>query len=95
LGNDEVIGIFPEGGSHDQTKLLPLKAGVCIMALGAMEKYNKPVTIVCCGLNYFKAHEFRSKVTIEFSTPFKIPIEFVKKYTTNKRETIATLLGII
>lgn len=29
------IGIFPEGGSHDRTELLPLKAGVSIMALGA------------------------------------------------------------
>lgn len=28
------IGIFPEGGSHDRTDLLPLKAGVGIMALG-------------------------------------------------------------
>ncbi|KAK0779726.1 Glycerol-3-phosphate/dihydroxyacetone phosphate acyltransferase, partial [Friedmanniomyces endolithicus] len=27
------IGIFPEGGSHDRTELLPLKAGLAIMAL--------------------------------------------------------------
>ena len=36
LSQNECIGIFPEGGSHDRTDLLPLKAGVCIMALGAM-----------------------------------------------------------
>ncbi len=30
------VGIFPEGGSHDRTELLPLKAGVAIMALGAL-----------------------------------------------------------
>ena len=29
------IGIFPEGGSHDRTTLLPLKAGVAIMAWGS------------------------------------------------------------
>jgi len=34
--------------------MLPLKAGVCIMALGTMSKYNTPVTIVPCGFNYFK-----------------------------------------
>lgn len=28
------IGIFPEGGSHDRTDLLPLKAGFTLMALG-------------------------------------------------------------
>lgn len=27
------IGIFPEGGSHDRSELLPLKAGVALMAL--------------------------------------------------------------
>jgi glycerol-3-phosphate O-acyltransferase/dihydroxyacetone phosphate acyltransferase len=27
------VGIFPEGGSHDRPELLPLKAGVTIMAL--------------------------------------------------------------
>lgn len=28
-----IIGIFPEGGSHDRPDLLPLKAGVSIIAL--------------------------------------------------------------
>ncbi|KAI9879205.1 MAG: hypothetical protein M1823_006862, partial [Watsoniomyces obsoletus] len=31
-----VVGIFPEGGSHDRPDLLPLKPGVAIMALGAL-----------------------------------------------------------
>lgn len=30
------IGIFAEGGSHDRTSLLPFKAGVAVMSLGAM-----------------------------------------------------------
>jgi glycerol-3-phosphate O-acyltransferase/dihydroxyacetone phosphate acyltransferase len=53
------IGIFPEGGSHDRTELLPLKAGVTLMALGAVDKYKVPVKIVPCGLNYFFGHKFR------------------------------------
>jgi glycerol-3-phosphate O-acyltransferase/dihydroxyacetone phosphate acyltransferase len=40
LKNKDCIGIFPEGGSHDRHELLPLKAGICIMALGAMQKYR-------------------------------------------------------
>ncbi len=36
LNEGKCIGIFPEGGSHDQMDLLPLKAGICIMALGAL-----------------------------------------------------------
>ena len=72
LKNDELIGIFPEGGSHDRTDLLPLKAGVCIMALGAMTKYNKKVCIIACGLNYFGGHRFRSKMIMEFGPPYYI-----------------------
>ena len=40
LANGECIGIFPEGGSHDQTDLLPLKAGVSAIAFGALDKYD-------------------------------------------------------
>lgn len=62
LTNGECIGIFPEGGSHDKMSLLPFKAGICIMALGAMAKYEKPVTIVPCGFHYYNQQNFRSKV---------------------------------
>lgn len=57
LGQEQgAIGIFPEGGSHDNSEFLPLKAGVALMALGTTQKYGKPVTIIPCGLKYFKGH---------------------------------------
>ncbi len=44
------IGIFPEGGSHDRAEMLPLKAGVAIMALGAMAQWSDlDVKIIPCG----------------------------------------------
>lgn len=45
-------------------ELLPLKAGICIMALGAMEKYNIPVKLVPCGFNYYNPQKFRSKAIL-------------------------------
>lgn len=88
LARDNCIGIFPEGGSHDRTDLLPLKAGVAIMALGCMSKYpNKNVKIVPCGMNYFHPHKFRSRAVIEFGDPIEISQDLVEKYnnpTTNK-----------
>ena len=58
LKNGGCLGIFPEGGSHDRTDLLPLKAGVSIMALGAMSS-NPEITvrIVPVGLSYFHPHQ--------------------------------------
>lgn len=64
-----VIGIFPEGGSHDRPELLPIKAGICIMALGAKEKYDIMPKIIAVGLNYYRPHRFRSKVVLEYGTP--------------------------
>ncbi|CAG8436451.1 3838_t:CDS:10 [Diversispora eburnea] len=99
LNAGNCIGIFPEGGSHDRTEILPLKAGVTVMALGAMaNNSNLDVKIVPCGLNYFHAHQFRSRAVVEFGSPIQIPSELVKKYQkdgTEKREACSELLKII
>lgn len=63
LERNEVVGIFPEGGSHDQTQLLPLKAGVCIFLWSAHEKGINP-GLICVGVNYYGSHKFRSKVVV-------------------------------
>ncbi|RYO73640.1 hypothetical protein DL764_010418 [Monosporascus ibericus] len=80
------IGIFPEGGSHDRTELLPLKAGVAIMALGTLaESPDCGLKIVPVGMNYFHPHKFRSRAVIEFGAPFEIPRDLVEKYKSNQR----------
>ncbi|KAI4852043.1 hypothetical protein E4T44_01753 [Aureobasidium sp. EXF-8845] len=91
------IGIFPEGGSHDRTELLPLKAGVAIMALGALaEDPNCGVKIVPCGMNYFHAHKFRSRAVVEFGSPVEIPNELVEMYKNGqKREAVGQVLETV
>ena len=59
LRDGKCFGIFPEGGSHDRVDLLPLKAGACIMSLGATVKYNVDCKIITCGMNYFKVNIVR------------------------------------
>lgn len=54
LKHGRCIGIFPEGGSHDRTDLLPLKVGIALIAFGMVEKHNITVPIVPVGLNYFR-----------------------------------------
>lgn len=62
------------------------------MALGAMQKYHSKVYIVPCGLNYFKGHRFRSKVTIQYGQAFEVPFELVDLYKQSKRDAISALL---
>ncbi|KAL3479106.1 hypothetical protein BJX99DRAFT_223078 [Aspergillus californicus] len=91
------IGIFPEGGSHDRSDLLPLKPGVALMALGTLaENPDCGLTIVPCGMNYFHAHKFRSRAVIEFGTPVEVPRELVDKYKSgDRRGAVGPLLELI
>ncbi|KAH6645860.1 hypothetical protein BKA67DRAFT_501526, partial [Truncatella angustata] len=96
LKNGGCIGIFPEGGSHDRTEMLPLKAGVAIMALDTLSQApHCGLTIVPVGMNYFRAHKFRSRAVVEFGAPFEVPTELVTMYQSNgdsRKEAISRVL---
>jgi glycerol-3-phosphate O-acyltransferase/dihydroxyacetone phosphate acyltransferase len=87
------------GGSHDRTDLLPLKAGVSMMALGAMADHpNLQVKIVPVGLSYFHPHRFRSRAVVEFGSTLDVPAEFVEMYKeggAKKREAVSKLLDLV
>ncbi|KAJ5935372.1 acyltransferase [Penicillium verhagenii] len=91
------VGIFPEGGSHDRTELLPLKAGVALMALGTLaDNPDCGLKIVPTGMNYFHAHKFRSRAVIEFGKPIEVPKELVEQFKKGeRRESVGALLDII
>lgn len=91
------VGIFPEGGSHDRTELLPLKAGVAIMALGSLAANpDSGLKIIPCGMNYFHAHKFRSRAVVEFGHPIEVPKELVELYKTGeRREAVSQLLDTV
>ncbi|ODV85133.1 hypothetical protein CANARDRAFT_207609 [[Candida] arabinofermentans NRRL YB-2248] len=98
LSHGHCLGLFSEGGSHDRPDLLPLKAGVAIMALGAMEANpNCNVKIVPCGMNYFHPHKFRSRAVVEFGKPIEIEKELVTKYSdpNTSKDAIRDLLDTI
>jgi len=61
------------------------------MALGSMVKNNTPVTIICCGINYF-SYSIRSEVMLDFSKPIEISDDDLKLYKTDKRKAVGDLL---
>jgi glycerol-3-phosphate O-acyltransferase / dihydroxyacetone phosphate acyltransferase len=97
LEADGVVGIFPEGGSHDRTDLLPLKPGVAIMALDALaENPECGVKIIPIGMNYFHAHKFRSRAVVEFGHPIEVSPEEVEAYKSGeRRNAIGSLLATV
>lgn len=75
LNEQKVIGIFPEGGSHDQTQLIDIKPGACIFAYKFYQTRDKVATVVPVGINYFGSHKFRSKVVVQIGTPCEFSLE--------------------
>mmetsp|Transcript_5886 Transcript_5886/g.9566 ORF Transcript_5886/g.9566 Transcript_5886/m.9566 type:complete len:798 (-) Transcript_5886:323-2716(-) len=95
LAKGNCLGIFPEGGSHDNTHLLPLKAGIAAIAFGTMDKYSINVPIVPVGLNYYRGHRFRGRVVVEFGAPKAIDKDMYSTFKNNKREGYTQLLNQI
>eukprot|EP00405_Crypthecodinium_cohnii_P015654 CAMPEP_0206458594 /NCGR_PEP_ID=MMETSP0324_2-20121206/23664_1 /ASSEMBLY_ACC=CAM_ASM_000836 /TAXON_ID=2866 /ORGANISM="Crypthecodinium cohnii, Strain Seligo" /LENGTH=744 /DNA_ID=CAMNT_0053929965 /DNA_START=30 /DNA_END=2264 /DNA_ORIENTATION=- len=95
LKQGRCLGIFPEGGSHDRTDLLPLKAGVAIIALDAMQKHHMTVPIVPVGLNYFKGHRFGGRVVVEFGPPIIVPEAIYLQYESDRHGAVEDLLRLV
>jgi len=74
------IAIFPEGTSHSDPKLRPLKTGTARIALGAAAALPQGMAleIVPAGLYYRAKKTFRSAALLHFGDPFpveRIPLE--------------------
>ena len=65
-----VLALFPEGVSHDQPRLMPLKSGAARIALGAASE--GPVKIVPAGLTYEARGIFRSGALLRVAEPFTV-----------------------
>lgn len=74
------IALFPEGVSHNETQLLPVKTGAARIALGALalpkdESPSSQLTslqIVPTGLYYTSKTSFRSEALLRFGKPFAV-----------------------
>jgi 1-acyl-sn-glycerol-3-phosphate acyltransferase len=70
LGDGGAIALFPEGASHSDPKMRPLKTGSARMALGAASLHpDVPMVIVPGGLYYTAKSRFRSSALMAFSQP--------------------------
>lgn len=68
LAQNRCIAIFPEGVSHDDSKLKPIKTGAARIALGALgvNEQLKNLKIMAVGLFYTSKTAFRSEVLIRY-----------------------------
>jgi len=92
LEEGKCIGIFPEGTSQTDRKVLKLKTGTARIALGAekLNKFNLGVIIIPLGLYFTARHRFRSNVLLNFGKPIKVS-EFKEAYEADEYEGVHRL----
>jgi len=67
------VALFPEGGSHNDPTLRPLKTGAARLALGATAiGSGRTVSIVPAGLYYTAKWRFRSSAVLRFGAPITV-----------------------
>ncbi len=68
-GSDAVVGIFPEGKTHDAPRLAQVKSGAARLASQAVAAGAKTLRVVPVALNYERKEKFRSAVWIRVGEP--------------------------
>lgn len=64
------MALFPEGTSHNEPTLKPLKTGLARIVLGAERKHpGLGVSIVPVGLTFSQRHKFRSRALVQVGEP--------------------------
>ncbi len=94
------IGIFPEGRSHTEPRLMPLRTGAARIALGAVDAGG--LDIIPAGLFYTDKMTFRSAALLCFGPPIRVdpvalgpdgepPAEHVRALTDRLEEALGAL----
>ncbi len=107
LAQGRCIAIFPEGISHNETKLQPLKTGAARIALGALGVPNSkfqisdsvenltaadfPLKIAAVGLFYTSKTAFRSEALIRYGEIFEVEPVALDENNEPPREAVYAL----
>ena len=67
LVHGAIVGIFPEGKSHDLPHVEPVKSGAARIAFDAVKSGARDLRIVPIGINYERKEAFRSAVWVRVS----------------------------
>jgi hypothetical protein len=87
LHREEAVQIYPEGQSHSEPALAPLRTGAARIALQAEARrdWALGLRIQPVGLTYTRKHLFRGRVVASFGTPFGL-LEYREVFLADPRE---------
>lgn len=95
LAEGRVILIFPEGQSHSDPSLRPLKTGAARLAIGHLGRHGELPRVLPAGLTFSKKGRFRGNVLIELGAPLPFaPAEGETKEEKVRRYTEEIEIGL-
>jgi glycerol-3-phosphate O-acyltransferase / dihydroxyacetone phosphate acyltransferase len=92
LRRNKALALFPEGTTHSETRMLPLRTGAARIALSAEAEANWQLglRIVPVGLWYQNKTLFRSAALLVVGQPFDLA-EYAALYTAQPRQAVQAL----
>lgn len=72
------VAIFPEGATHDEPRLLNLRAGAARLFELARQHGGSPA-LVPVGLHYERKNRFRSRALVVFHPPVELPSDLCRR----------------
>jgi 1-acyl-sn-glycerol-3-phosphate acyltransferase len=93
LADGAAVGIFPEGLSHNEPSLAPLRTGAARIALGAHALIGRPFPVVPVGLVFRQREVFRSEALVLVGRA--VPWDDLAPLGANDEAAVRTLTGRI
>lgn len=90
LARGEWIALFPEGTTHSDPTMKPLKTGAARIALSAVREHDMDLRIVPVGLFYEAKSTFRSRAALSVGAPIAVR-DYTDRYVVDERATVDAL----
>ena len=90
LARGGVVAVFPEGVSHNEPELQPLRTGAARIALSAADEGTVTVATVAVGLVYDAKATFRSRALVRVGPPSPVA-PWLSDYRDDPRDTVRRL----
>jgi 1-acyl-sn-glycerol-3-phosphate acyltransferase len=90
LAQGDWIALFPEGTSHSDPTMKPLKTGAARIALSAVKEHPVALMVVPVGLFYEQKATFRSRAVLTVGEPLAAR-DYLDRYAADERATVDAL----
>jgi len=91
----DIVAIFPEGTTHDRSRMDPIKTGAARIAVGARAAGATGMVILPVGLTFPDKVALRSSALVQIGTPIELDDEVAAGVGTDDQDAVVRLTAAI